>query len=264
MIPTIFGGDTGKTQGDLGDQRKRLAYAMLQQGMDASPIQSPWQGAARLAQALMGGLELRQQNEEQRAATAEAPAAPMGAPSAPPAKPPGFLSSLFGGNEAPASNGEMELAATRRDANLAPPEPVPQVPLPAPPQMPSSSPGVSGVPVQPWMSAVTQRSLQATPPPLPSSTVGPTPKVASALAVDQQQPSPQVRPVRVAHAPGEAATPAADPTAPAESPQPPTPRRTSNGTTWSLAPARPGPVLEDPLPPTPRRASNGTTWSIEK
>ncbi|MGO7380733.1 hypothetical protein ACC721_33645 [Rhizobium ruizarguesonis] len=75
MIPTIFGGDTGKTQGDLGDQRKRLAYAMLQQGMDASPIQSPWQGAARLAQALMGGLELRQQNEEQRAATAEAPAA---------------------------------------------------------------------------------------------------------------------------------------------------------------------------------------------
>ncbi|PCK78973.1 hypothetical protein [Rhizobium sophoriradicis] len=93
MIPTISGGDTGRTQKDIDDQRKRLAYTMLQQGMDASPVQSPWQGAARLAQALMGGLEIRQQNEEQRAGTAEAP----GLPSTPQAKAPGFLTSLFGG-----------------------------------------------------------------------------------------------------------------------------------------------------------------------
>lgn len=93
----IFGGDTGKTQSDIDDQRKRLAYAMLQQGMDTSPVQSPWQGAARLAQALMGGLDIRQQNEEQRAAAAEQTGAPTGAPSAPPAKSPGFLSSLFSG-----------------------------------------------------------------------------------------------------------------------------------------------------------------------
>ncbi|WP_179038990.1 hypothetical protein [Rhizobium leguminosarum] len=97
MIPTIFGGDTGKTQGEVSDQRKRLAYAMLQQGMDMSPVQSPWQGVARLAQALMGGLEIRQQNEEQQAGTAETPAAAMGAPSTPPVKSPGFLSSVFGG-----------------------------------------------------------------------------------------------------------------------------------------------------------------------
>ncbi|MBY5783758.1 hypothetical protein HFN62_08370 [Rhizobium leguminosarum] len=97
MIPTIFGGDTGKTQGDIDDQRKRLTYAMLQQGMDMSPVQSPWQGAARLAQALMGGLEIRQQNDEQQAGTAETPAAAMGAPSTPPVKAPGFLSSVFGG-----------------------------------------------------------------------------------------------------------------------------------------------------------------------
>ncbi|MGR9224162.1 hypothetical protein [Rhizobium leguminosarum] len=97
MIPTIFGANTGKTQGDIDDQRKRLAYAMLQQGMDTSPVQSPWQGAARLAQALMGGLEIRQQNEEQQAGRAEAPAGPMGAPSTPPVKSPGFLSSVFGG-----------------------------------------------------------------------------------------------------------------------------------------------------------------------
>ncbi|MGO8243366.1 hypothetical protein [Rhizobium johnstonii] len=93
----IFGGDTGKTQGEVSDQRKRLADAMLQQGMDASPVQSPWQGAARLAQALMGGLEIRQQDEEQRAGTAEASAAPTGMPSTPPAKFPGFLPSIFGG-----------------------------------------------------------------------------------------------------------------------------------------------------------------------
>ncbi|WP_206117220.1 hypothetical protein [Rhizobium laguerreae] len=93
----IFGGDTGKTQGDISDQRKRLAYAMLQQGMDASPVQSPWQGAARLAQALMGGLEIRQQNEDEQAGIPQAPAAPTGTPSTPPAKSPGFLPSVFGG-----------------------------------------------------------------------------------------------------------------------------------------------------------------------
>ncbi|MGO8025968.1 hypothetical protein [Rhizobium leguminosarum] len=88
----IFGGDTGKTQGEVSDQRKRLAYAMLQQGMDMSPVQSPWQGAARLTQALMGGLEIRQQDEEH-----EASAAPTGMPSTAPAKFPGFLPSIFGG-----------------------------------------------------------------------------------------------------------------------------------------------------------------------
>ncbi|MBY3047454.1 hypothetical protein EHI46_34165 [Rhizobium leguminosarum] len=97
MMAYIFGGDTGKTQGEVSDQRKRLAYAMLQQGMDMSPVQSPWQGAARLTQALMGGLDIRQQNEDERAGTAEAPAAPTGMPSTPPAKFPGFLPSIFGG-----------------------------------------------------------------------------------------------------------------------------------------------------------------------
>ncbi|WP_246697209.1 hypothetical protein [Rhizobium sp. WYCCWR 11146] len=108
----IFGGDTGKTQGDLSDQRKRLAYAMLQQGMDTSPIQSPWQGAARLAQALMGGLEIRQQNEEGRVGAAETPAAP--------AKSPGFLSSLVGGNKVPGFNGERQIPASRWGAPSTP------------------------------------------------------------------------------------------------------------------------------------------------
>ncbi|MBY3239234.1 hypothetical protein HFO17_32810 [Rhizobium laguerreae] len=116
----IFGGDTGKTQGEVSDQRKRLAYAMLQQGMDMSPVQSPWQGAARLAQALMGGLEIRQQNEEQRASTAEAPAAPIGTPSPPPAQSPGFLSSLFGLSKetAPGATGSS-IPKTKLPGNVA-------------------------------------------------------------------------------------------------------------------------------------------------
>ncbi|MBB4480091.1 phage tail tip lysozyme [Rhizobium etli] len=69
MIPTNFGGNTGKTQEDLSDERKRLAYAMLQQGMDTGPVKSPWEGAARLVQALMGGLAIRRQ--EQQAAAGE-------------------------------------------------------------------------------------------------------------------------------------------------------------------------------------------------
>ncbi|ULR43098.1 hypothetical protein [Rhizobium sp. K102] len=84
----IFGGDTGKTQSDVNDQRKRLAYAMLQQGMDTSPVQSPWQGAARLAQALMGGLAIRRADQEQQAGIPQARTAPT--PSTPPAKSPGF------------------------------------------------------------------------------------------------------------------------------------------------------------------------------
>jgi soluble lytic murein transglycosylase-like protein len=35
--------------------RSAIAQAMLTQGIDTSPIQSPWQGAARLANALVGG-----------------------------------------------------------------------------------------------------------------------------------------------------------------------------------------------------------------
>ena len=47
------------------DPRRKFGYAMLQAGMDASPIQSPWQGAARLAQALAGGWAIGQANEEE-------------------------------------------------------------------------------------------------------------------------------------------------------------------------------------------------------
>ena len=55
-----YGSPTSST-----DIRNRLALAMLQNGTDTSPIRSPWQGAARLSQALFGTLALnRQQNQE--------------------------------------------------------------------------------------------------------------------------------------------------------------------------------------------------------
>jgi hypothetical protein len=52
-------------------QQARLAAALAQQkeGSNTSPIQSPWQGAARLAQGLMGGLEAGHIERQQAAAT---------------------------------------------------------------------------------------------------------------------------------------------------------------------------------------------------
>lgn len=95
----LFGGDTGQSQESVTDARKRLAAAMLQQGTDTGPIQSPWEGAARMAQALMGGLAIRKQGEAEQAGMAEGMAALTGQPYTPPEKPAGFLSSIFGGNK---------------------------------------------------------------------------------------------------------------------------------------------------------------------
>jgi hypothetical protein len=45
-------------------RRRQSGMAMMQQGTDASPIASPWQGVSRLAQALLGGYEARKGDEE--------------------------------------------------------------------------------------------------------------------------------------------------------------------------------------------------------
>lgn len=112
----IFGGDTGQTQADVTDARKRLAAAMLQQGTDTSPIQSPWEGAARMAQALMGGLAVRNQANQQRTADAQVIAAITGQPYSPPEQPKGFLSSLFGGDK-PANPGASGSSMPKVDAS---------------------------------------------------------------------------------------------------------------------------------------------------
>lgn len=48
--------------------QRALALALQQQGMDASPIRSPWQGLGRIAQSIMGGVEQRQADQSELAA----------------------------------------------------------------------------------------------------------------------------------------------------------------------------------------------------
>lgn len=56
------------TPGEIAARRK-VADAMIAGGMDYSPIRSPWQGAARIAQALMGGYESGQADRAEKAAS---------------------------------------------------------------------------------------------------------------------------------------------------------------------------------------------------
>lgn len=60
IASALFGNQPLPTLTPESVKRKRLlAEALSKQGMDYSPIASPWQGAARLASALVGGLEER-------------------------------------------------------------------------------------------------------------------------------------------------------------------------------------------------------------
>lgn len=48
-------------------RRQQFGAGLMQQGMDTSPIRSPWQGLSRLAQALVGGYEQGQADKEIKA-----------------------------------------------------------------------------------------------------------------------------------------------------------------------------------------------------
>jgi spore germination cell wall hydrolase CwlJ-like protein len=52
-------------------QRRKLAMLLMQQGMDTSPIQHWTQGAARVAQALMGGYEMNRADQSEKDAEAK-------------------------------------------------------------------------------------------------------------------------------------------------------------------------------------------------
>lgn len=101
------------------DLKRRLAAAMLQQGMQSSPIQSPWQGVARLSEALMGGLAVRRQAQQEQAANSQIMSALTGQPYTPPAQSGGFLSNLFGGNDVPASSAQSQVASTSPSSTTA-------------------------------------------------------------------------------------------------------------------------------------------------
>src|SRR5690348_11620676 len=53
----------------LQQARQAMALRMLQSGMSTSPIQSPLQGVARLAQSFFGGMALRRLADQQKAGT---------------------------------------------------------------------------------------------------------------------------------------------------------------------------------------------------
>jgi muramidase (phage lysozyme) len=57
---------------DAATQRRRLAMALMMQGADTSPVQHWTQGAARVAQSLIGGLELRREDEKEQKEKADA------------------------------------------------------------------------------------------------------------------------------------------------------------------------------------------------
>ncbi len=108
-----FNPSAGETESSSAvDLRRRLAAAMLQQGMQTSPIQSPWQGAARLSEALMGGLAVRRQAQQEQDANAQIISAITGQPYTPPAQSGGFLSRLFGNNGVPASGAQGQVASS--------------------------------------------------------------------------------------------------------------------------------------------------------
>lgn len=47
------------------ERKRKMAEAMLANGIETSPIASPWQGAARMAQALVGGLGSRKADKQE-------------------------------------------------------------------------------------------------------------------------------------------------------------------------------------------------------
>jgi len=64
--------DSGQYTDAQMNMRKRLAEAMIKNGMETTPIQSHWQGLARLANALIGGYSAHKLGEEDKKQQAEA------------------------------------------------------------------------------------------------------------------------------------------------------------------------------------------------
>ena len=62
--------DSGVYTPQTQQMRTRMAQALLQSGMDSSPIQSPWQGLARVAQALIGGYQFGKIEREEKSRNA--------------------------------------------------------------------------------------------------------------------------------------------------------------------------------------------------
>jgi hypothetical protein len=105
--PFVWGaGGSQMTPEEIAAQRK-VAQAMIAQGADYSPVQSWSQGAARVAQALFGGMQARDANEAAKSNAASESA---------------LLTSLFSGGTAP-TNIVPPVAATTPTVPSASPAP---------------------------------------------------------------------------------------------------------------------------------------------
>lgn len=76
---------------DAAAQRRRLAMVLMMQGADTSPVQHWTQGAARVAQSVIGGMELNREDQKEQKEKSDARA--MYAP---------LVQQLFGGGQAAA------------------------------------------------------------------------------------------------------------------------------------------------------------------
>ena len=109
--------------------QRKLAMALLQQGSDASPVQHWTQGAARLAQALVGGMQMGSIDRREAEARKSENAA--------------ILAALGGGQQAAPQLPPMASPAS-------PPMPAQPAPMPPPAAMPPQAPPLpSGPPVDP-------------------------------------------------------------------------------------------------------------------
>lgn len=98
------------TTGD--DFRKKLALMMAPQALDSSPIQSPWQGASRMAQALLLGMDMNRADKQDSEFGKKlqnlpglGPSPAMPTPAAPAAGSP-LVTALGPGNSQPANPGQ--------------------------------------------------------------------------------------------------------------------------------------------------------------
>lgn len=65
--PFVWGNGGARLTPEQIDAQRKVAQAMMERGSDYSPVQSWSQGAARVAQALIGGLESRQADQASKA-----------------------------------------------------------------------------------------------------------------------------------------------------------------------------------------------------
>lgn len=75
--PFVWGAGGEQLTPEQLASRRRIAEAMMAQGMDSSPIRSPWQGLDRVAKSLFGAYQGRQADDEAASARQAAIAAVM-------------------------------------------------------------------------------------------------------------------------------------------------------------------------------------------